>query len=87
MTDAELEDLASAGNFKAAAFYLLLFDKDGRGPADNLRLHFETLAQLPDEDKNVIKALIEGLIDKHRARADRRRVRRQRRQADRQPLE
>jgi transcriptional regulator with XRE-family HTH domain len=47
---------------------VLLFDKDERGPDDDLRLHFETLAQLPDEDKNVIKALIEGLIAKHRAR-------------------
>jgi len=47
---------------------VLLFDKDERGPDDDLRLHFETLAQLPDEDKNAIKALIEGLIAKHRAR-------------------
>jgi len=47
---------------------VLLFDKDERGPDNDLRLHFETLAQLPDEDKHVIKVLIEGLIAKHRAR-------------------
>lgn len=46
---------------------LLLFDKDERGPDDDLRLQFEALARFDPEHKKIAKAVIEGLILKHEA--------------------
>jgi hypothetical protein len=43
----------------------LVFDENERGPNDELRLQFEAVAQLPKADRQVIKALIEGMIVKH----------------------
>ena len=47
---------------------LLLFDKDERGPDEDLRLRFETISRMPDEDKRIIKALLEGMILKHQTK-------------------
>jgi len=44
---------------------LLLFDKDERDPDEGLRLQFEAVSRMPEEDKRVIKALLEGMILKH----------------------
>jgi len=44
---------------------LLLFDDEERGPDDELRLQFEALSQFSPEEKQVAKAVIEGLILKH----------------------
>jgi len=43
----------------------LAFDENGRGPGVDLRLQFEVVTQLPDRDRQVIKAMIEGIIIKH----------------------
>ena len=47
---------------------LLLFDKDERGPDEDLRFQFETVSRMPSEDKLVIKALLEGMIIKHQTK-------------------
>ena len=47
---------------------LLLFDKDERGPDEDLRLQFETISRMPAEDKKIIKALLEGMILKHQTK-------------------
>jgi len=47
----------------------LLFEAHERGPSEDLMLQFETVAQIPDEDKRVIKALLEGMIIKHKTKA------------------
>ncbi len=47
---------------------LLVFDKDERGPDDELRLQFEAVSKMPKEEKNIIKALLEGMIIKYQAK-------------------
>jgi len=47
---------------------LLLFDKSERGPDEELRLQFETITRMPTEDKQVIKALLEGMILKYQTK-------------------
>ena len=44
---------------------LLVFDKDERGPDEDLRLQFEAVTQFTPEEKMVAKAVIESLILKH----------------------
>jgi transcriptional regulator with XRE-family HTH domain len=46
---------------------LLIFDKDERGPDDELRLQFEAVVKFSKEEKKVAKAVLEGLILKHEA--------------------
>lgn len=43
----------------------LVFDKDERGPDDDLRLQFEATTRLSDEEKNVVKAVLESLLLTH----------------------
>jgi transcriptional regulator with XRE-family HTH domain len=47
---------------------VLVFDKDERGPDDDLRLQFEAISRMTKEEKKIIKALLEGMILKHEAR-------------------
>ncbi len=47
---------------------MLLFDKDERGPNDELKLQFEAVSQMSDEDKQAIKALLDGMIIKHQTK-------------------
>lgn len=45
---------------------LLVFDKEERGPDEDLRLQFEAVSHMPPEEKKIIKALLEGMIVKYR---------------------
>jgi transcriptional regulator with XRE-family HTH domain len=47
---------------------VLLFDENERGPDDELRLQFETIATFDPEEKRVIRDVLEGLILRHEAR-------------------
>lgn len=47
---------------------LLLFDLQERGPDDDLKLQFEALAALDDDEKAVVKTVLEGLLLKHQTR-------------------
>ncbi len=44
---------------------MLVFDKDERGPDENLRLQFEAVSCFDPEEKKIVKALLEGMILKH----------------------
>jgi transcriptional regulator with XRE-family HTH domain len=46
----------------------LIFGEDQRSPAEHLRLHFEAIAKLPDDDQRTVIDVIEGLILKSEAR-------------------
>lgn len=46
----------------------LLFDKDERGPNDDLRLHFEAVTRMSPEEQQVVRSLLEGMILKHDAK-------------------
>jgi len=43
----------------------LLFDEDERGPGDDLKLQFEAIKAMDDEDKKIIASLIDAYIKKH----------------------
>ncbi len=43
----------------------LLFDESERGPDEELRLQFEALSSMPQDEKQLAKALLEALILKH----------------------
>lgn len=47
---------------------VLLFDANERGPSDDLRLHFEAVARMSVEDRQVVRSLLEGMILKHDAK-------------------
>lgn len=46
----------------------LIFDESERGPDDDLRLHFEAVSKLSEEEKETIKELLEGMLLKHEAK-------------------
>ncbi len=45
----------------------LLFAEEERGPSDDLRLRFEAVSHIPEAEKLVIKALLDGMILKYQA--------------------
>lgn len=47
---------------------LLLFDKDERGPDEDLRLEFEAISQFDPEDRAVARKVLQGLILQHQAK-------------------
>jgi len=47
---------------------LLIFDKEERGPDEELRLQFEAITKFRLEEKKIVKALLEGLILRHEAK-------------------
>ena len=61
-----LKKLAVA--LRVSADYLL-FDEDERGPSDDLKLQFEAVSQLDDDDKEVVRNVLEGLLLKTRRRS------------------
>lgn len=46
----------------------LLFDETERGPDDEMRLQFDVITRLEEEEKRVIRELIDGMILKYQAR-------------------
>ena len=46
----------------------LIFEGGERGPSDELKLQFERVSKFNEEEKSVVKALLEGLILKHEAK-------------------
>jgi transcriptional regulator with XRE-family HTH domain len=46
----------------------LVFDEGERGPSDDLRLQFEAVSHMSDEDRRIIKALLDGMIVKHQTK-------------------
>jgi len=47
---------------------LLVFDKDERGPDQDLKLEFEALSQFDPEEKAVAKKVLQSLIIQHQAK-------------------
>lgn len=46
----------------------LVFDEHERGPSDDLALQFEAVSGMPDDERRVIKALLDGMILKYQAK-------------------
>ena len=47
---------------------MLLFGTDERGPDGDLRLQFEAVSRFDEEEKRVVRSVLEGMILKHEAR-------------------
>lgn len=47
---------------------LLIFDKDERGPDDDLRLQFEAISKFDSKEKLFIKEVLDSLILNHEAK-------------------
>jgi hypothetical protein len=47
---------------------MLLFDEDERGPSDDLKLQFEALDRLDDDEKTTVKRVLEGVLLRHEAK-------------------
>ena len=43
---------------------MALYDEHERGPSDDLRLQFEAVSQFPEEERKIVKALLDGMIIK-----------------------
>lgn len=46
----------------------LVFDTDERGPDNDLRLHLEAIQHLDDDEKAVVRTVIESVLLRHEAR-------------------
>jgi transcriptional regulator with XRE-family HTH domain len=46
----------------------LVFEKYERGPSEDLALQFEAISHMPEEERGVVKAVLDGLILKYQAR-------------------
>jgi transcriptional regulator with XRE-family HTH domain len=47
---------------------LLLFDKDERGPDEELRLQFEAVSRLDPEEKRIVRSVLQSILIKNEAR-------------------
>jgi transcriptional regulator with XRE-family HTH domain len=47
---------------------VLLFDKNERGPDEDLRLQFEAVSRLNSDEKHVIREVVESMLIKHESR-------------------
>jgi transcriptional regulator with XRE-family HTH domain len=63
-----LDTLVNLAKSLSVSLDTLVFDEDERGPSDELRLQFEAVSQLPDEEKRIIKALLDGMLIKYQAK-------------------
>ena len=43
----------------------LVFDETERGPSEDMALQFEAVSHMPDEERRIIKALLDGMIVKY----------------------
>jgi len=43
----------------------LVFDESERGPSEDLALQFEAISHMPEKEKGIIKALLDGMIFKY----------------------
>lgn len=46
----------------------LVFDESERGPSDELALQFEAVSHMPDEERRIVKAVLDSMILQHQAR-------------------
>lgn len=43
----------------------LVFDESERGPSEDMALQFEAVSHMPEEERRIIKALLDGMIVKY----------------------
>lgn len=67
-TQSTLEALIRLAKSLHVSLDSLVFDEHERGPDEELKLQFEAVRQLPPDDRQAIKALLDGMIVKHRTK-------------------
>lgn len=67
-TQPSLEALKKIAVAMSVTIDSLVFDEDERGPDEQLRLQFEAISQLPAEEKEIVKELLDGMIIKYQSR-------------------
>jgi transcriptional regulator with XRE-family HTH domain len=67
-TQPSLEALKKIAITLGVSTDFLLFEEAERGPDDELRLQFDVIARLDEEEKHIIRELIDGMIIKYQAR-------------------
>lgn len=63
-----LEALVGLARALHANLDRLMLDEGERGPSDDLRLQFEAVSQMSDEDRRMIKPPLDGMIVKHQTK-------------------
>jgi transcriptional regulator with XRE-family HTH domain len=63
-----LETLVSLAKCLHVSLDTLVFESGDRGPSDDLRLQFEAVSHMPDEERRIIKALLDGMIFKYQTK-------------------
>lgn len=67
-TQPTLEVIRNMARALSVSADALVFEDTERDPADELRLQFEAVSQLPPEEQAVVKEVLESLIIKYQAR-------------------
>jgi hypothetical protein len=63
-----LETLAKVAKAPHISLDDLVFGENQRRPGEDLKLHFEAMSELNDDDKLIVREVLEGLIVKYQAK-------------------
>lgn len=63
-----LEALVRVAKTLHVSLDVLVFGESERGPSDDLALQFEAVSQMPEDERRIIKALLDGMIIKYQTR-------------------
>jgi transcriptional regulator with XRE-family HTH domain len=64
-TQPQLDALVALARALHVSLDELVFDDNERGPSKDLALQFEAISHMPEEERRIIKALLEGMIVKY----------------------
>ncbi|HQW21210.1 MAG TPA: helix-turn-helix transcriptional regulator [Rhodocyclaceae bacterium] len=67
-TQPTLEVIRNMARALSVSADTLVFEQDERNPVDELRLQFEAVAQLPQDEQAIVKEVLESLIIKYQTR-------------------
>ena len=59
-----LETLINVAKALHVSLDALVFEESERGPSDELRLQFEAVSHMPDDERRIVRALLDGMIVK-----------------------
>lgn len=59
-----LETLVSLAKALHVSLDMLVFEESERGPSDELRLQFEAISHMPEDERRIVRALLDGMIVK-----------------------
>ena len=63
-----LEALVKVAKTLHVSLDALVFGDTERGPSNDLALQFEAVSQMPEDERRIIKALLEGMIMKYQTK-------------------